>query len=171
MVVEMLIGIVSDSHGRHGVLTRAIEVLTDRGAQAIVHCGDLGTPACVEALNAAPVAAYAVAGNMDRHLAELASTMAGASVTFSRRTVEVALEDGQFLVATHGHDAHLLDELVSGAQFPYVCHGHTHRADDRRVGPVRVICPGALRSPRGRSELTCALLNTTADTVELLTVQ
>jgi len=167
----MLIGIVADSHGHHDVLARAIEILTDRGAQAIVHCGDLGTLACVAPLAAAPVPVYAVAGNMDRHLAELASAMARASVTFGRRTTEVPLGDGRFLVATHGHNAHLLDELVAGAQFPYVCHGHTHRAGDHRVGPVHVICPGALHSPRGRRDLTCALLETTADTVELLVVR
>ena len=166
----MLIGIVSDSHGHHDVLARAIEMLTDRGAEAVVHCGDLGTPACIEALAAAPVPAYAVAGNMDRHLAALGSTMTGDSLTFNRRTVEVPLDDGEFLIATHGHNTRLLDELIAGAQFPYVCHGHTHQADDRRVGPVRVICPGALRSPRGRTELTCALLNTTTDTVDLLVV-
>ena len=166
----MLIGLVSDSHGHHDLLARAIEMLTDRGAQAIVHCGDLGAMTCVATLAAAPVPAYAVAGNMDRHLAKLASAMAQASVTFGRRTVEVPLGDGRFLVATHGHHVHLLDELVAGAQFPYVCHGHTHRADDRRAGAVRVICPGALHGPRGRRDLTCALLDTAVDTVEMLVV-
>jgi len=166
----MRIGILSDSHGRHDVVARAVDMLIDRGAQAIVHCGDIGTKACLDSLVTSPVPAYAVAGNMDRHVRGLTRAVTHGALTFDPRTVEVPLGDGQFLLAIHGHDERLLAELVAGARFPYVCHGHTHRVDDRRVDSVRVICPGALRSPRGRRALTCVLLDTDADTVDLLVV-
>lgn len=167
----MIVGILSDSHGRARILRRAVDILVGRGAEVIVHCGDFSKIACLDPLAEAPVQTYAVAGNMDRHiLADLPHAAAQRGVTFHPRTVEVPLGDGRFLVALHGHDEHLLEELVLGGRFPYVCHGHTHRADDRRIGSVRVICPGALASPQGRRDLTCALLDTAADTVELLVV-
>ena len=167
----MKAGIVSDSHGRVKTLGRAVEMLVARGAEVIVHCGDFGSVADLAPLAEAPVPTYAVGGNMDRHCgADLLHTATASGVTFGPQSVEVPLGDGQFLAAVHGHNGHLLEELVLGGQFPYVCHGHTHYADDRRVGAVRVICPGALRSPRGRRALTCALLDTEADSVEFLTV-
>ncbi|MBL7133588.1 MAG: YfcE family phosphodiesterase [Phycisphaerae bacterium] len=166
----MRIGVLSDSHGHDDVVVRAVEMLVDHGVQAIVHCGDVGSPACLEPLVTSPVPAYAVAGNMDRHVPCLARAVTHGALAFHPRTVEVPLGDGQFLIATHGHDERLLAELVAGAHFPYVCHGHTHRVNDRRVAAVRVICPGALHCPRGRRSLTCALLDTDTDTVDLLVV-
>ncbi len=148
-----------------------MDAVAVHGAEAIVHCGDIGTPSCIEPLAASPVPAYAVGGNMDCHVAALSVAMTLGSLTYHPRTVEVPLGEGVFLVATHGHDERPLCELVVGGQFPYVCHGHTHRLDDHHVGAVRVICPGALRSPRGRRDLTCALLDTDADTVETLIVR
>ena len=56
----MLIGVISDTHGL--VRPQAVEVL--RGADLIIHAGDVGKPAVLEALRAiAPVAA--VRGNVD----------------------------------------------------------------------------------------------------------
>ena len=167
----MKAGIVSDSHGRVRTLGRAVELLVAHGAEAIVHCGDFGDVAGLARLAEAPVQTYAIGGNMDRHcLGSLMRLANDAGVTFRPQSVEVPLGDGRFLVAVHGDNEQLLEELVLGGQFPYVCHGHTHRSDHRRVGAVRIICPGALRSPRGRRDLTCALLDTESDRVEFLTV-
>ena len=44
-------------------------------------------------------------------------------------------------MATHGDNAHLLSERISGERFPYVCHGHTHCIRDEQFDSVRVICP------------------------------
>ena len=167
----MITGIVSDSHGRARKLRRAVEILVGRGAEAIVYCGDFGTIACFDPLAEAPVQTYAVPGNMDRHiLADLASAAARAGVVFRPQTVEVPLGDERLLAALHGHNEQILADAVRGGRFAYVCHGHTHCVSDRRIGHVRVICPGALSAPKGRRELTCALLDTAADTVDLLVV-
>ena len=166
----MKIGIVSDSHGKTRRLRAALEMLTQRGAECIVHCGDVGSPDCMALLGEASPEAYAVAGNMDRRPHPLLAAAVKANVTFSLTAVEVPIGDGRYLAATHGHDPDLLAALIAGERFPYVCHGHTHRAGDRRVGRVRVINPGALRSPRDPRHPTAALLDTDADTVELFTV-
>jgi len=162
----MNIGIVSDSHGKAKRLGRALTALEGRGADVVVHCGDVGSADCIRALGQSGLKAYAVAGNMDRDPERLAAVAAGEGVEFQWRTVEVSLGDGRFLVATHGHDSGLLAELLAGGQFPYVCHGHTHQRRDDRVGPVRVINPGALVHADPAASL--ALLDTEADTVSFI---
>ena len=166
----MRIGIVSDSHGEIDRLRGALDIFEIHDAQAIVHCGDIGSAKCIELLADAPCDVYMVAGNMDRHVERLAALARGRGIHFGWEVIEVPLADGRCLVATHGHDANILGELIRGRQFPYVCHGHTHRARDERIGAVRVINPGALRSPKDPRHPTAALLDTDAETVEFLDV-
>jgi uncharacterized protein len=166
----MIIGILSDTHGRDARLKAALEILRQRGAQAVVHCGDIGTFECLEILGQCGIAAYAVAGNVDAHLPNLEAQALKAGVTFSSEVVEVPLSKGQYLVATHGHDEAILSELLVGQQFPYVCHGHTHKTRDERIGSVRVINPGALFNCRGPNYHTVALLDTQTDELEFLKV-
>lgn len=156
----MRIGLVSDSHGKRGTLKNALDLLVANDIDAVVHCGDICCASCLRLLDKLDVPAWLVAGNMDRGLSDLDRAVAQSNVTFSYSSVEVPLEDGEYLVATHGHDDALLDSLITGGHFPYVCHGHTHRARDERSGSVRVICPGALSGPRYPSFPTAALLDT-----------
>ncbi len=167
----MKIGIVSDSHGKSKRLAKAIGMLTEAGAQAILHCGDMGSDDCVKLLGNAGVPAYAVSGNSDRHPGDLKIIAAEAGVTFSTETVEIPIGPDQYVIATHGHDEGLLGSLILGGQFPYVCHGHWHQTRDEKIGPTRVINPGSIARPRGRGHhRTCALLDTETDTVEFFEV-
>jgi len=167
----MRIGIISDSHGQIERLTSAMAILARRGAQAVVHCGDVGTVACLRALAGGGMAAYAVAGNMDsHHLRELIQAARSANVQYSTELVAVDVGGGKHLAATHGHDETLLEELIVGQQFAYVCHGHTHRVRDDRYRAVRVINPGALHHSRRPGYPTAALLDTDTDQLSLLRV-
>ena len=166
----MKVGLVSDSHGDVRRLNAALSALAGRGAEAVVHCGDIGSAECLGLLGGSGLVAAAVAGNMDRHPRRLAATAERAGVQFSERQIELDLGGGRHLAATHGHDASLLEELIRGQQFPYVCHGHTHRRRDERYGPVRVINPGALRHPRGHTGPSAAVLDTDADTLDYVSL-
>ncbi len=157
----MKIGILSDSHGDRRLLARVAAGLVGRGAEALVHCGDIGSSDCLRELGRAGVSAYAVAGNMDRKTANLAAVAAGKGVCFGCRTIEVPLGDGRHLVATHGDNEVVMAEVLAGKQFAYVCHGHTHRQRDQRIGGIRIINPGAIRN--GRPDESVALLDTETD--------
>lgn len=159
----MMIGIVSDSHGKAGRLRKALSRLLARGAEAIVHCGDVGNRECIAALAEAKVPAYAVAGNMDRHVEVLQAEAEKCGVHFSCDTILVPLAGDAYLAATHGHRAETLEQLLADGCFAYVCHGHTHRPRNEKIGDTRVINPGALRHAHPH---TAALLDTDADTVQ-----
>ena len=167
----MRIGIVSDSHGKTRRLRAALRLLAERDVDAVVHCGDVVSVECVEALGAFGRPAYVVLGNMDRRGQRLHDAAERAGVNFAWEVIEVPLGRRQYLVATHGDDPSVLAGLVAGEQFPYVCHGHTHRVRNERLGAVRVINPGALCHPRGHHPATVAVLDTEADSVETVEVR
>ncbi len=159
----MKIGIVSDSHGKVNRLRRALAMLIERGAEVIVHCGDVGSGECIIALGETHLPAYAVAGNMDRHCRSLQDAADRSGVHFGCETVLVPLDGQAYLAVTHGNKPAVLAELISDERFGYVCHGHTHQPRDERIGVTRVINPGALRHAHPP---TAAILDTDADTVE-----
>ena len=168
--VPMIIGIVSDSHGNLRRLEAALAAMAERNVQAIVHCGDIVDGESIRQLATAGVPAYVVAGNMDRHAAELQAAAQQCGVKFGWEVIEVPLDDGRYLVAMHGHDEKILGEMIAEQQFPYVCHGHTHRFRDEHIGGVRVINPGALRHARGHHGPTVAVLDTQTDTLERIAI-
>lgn len=163
----MIIGIVSDTHGDITQLTHAVGVFSHHHVHAIVHCGDVGNIECLRVLAKAAPKVYMVAGNMDRHVEELADEAQHLGISFAWEAIQVPLDDGKALVATHGHDQNLLGELIADRQFPYVCHGHTHKTRDEVINGVRVINPGALHRAKVH---TVALLDTETDVLEHIIV-
>ena len=164
----MKIGIVSDSHGKTNRLQSALDIFAERSVEAIVHCGDIISARCVALLAAADAETYLVLGNMDRHSDQLIRQAAKCGVNFSWEVIEVPIDAERHLVATHGNDEKILGEIIAKQQFPYVCHGHTHRVRDERIGKVRVINPGALYNNRDPSYPTVAVLDTETNTLETI---
>jgi putative phosphoesterase len=164
------IGIVSDSHGKAHRLRAALDAMRERNVDAIVHCGDIGSQECMEMLAEAGVDVYAVSGNMDRHVDSLQQAAEAGGVHFSTEVIEVPLGEGKSLAATHGSDRRILGELIEDQQFPYVCHGHSHHFRDERCRNVRVINPGALVHPHRPRHPTVVILDTSADTLEVIEI-
>jgi hypothetical protein len=163
----MRIGILSDTHGDVDRLARALEVFSHHQVHAVVHCGDVGSVECLRLLaNAAPNV-YVVTGNTDRHIDQLAVEAESLGINFAWEAVQVPLDDGKALVATHGHDDKLLGELIADRQFNYVCHGHSHKIRDEHINGVRVINPGALHRAKVH---TVAVLDTAGDVLEHIVV-
>ena len=164
----MRIGIVSDTHGDADQLSHALEIFSHHQVQAVVHCGDVGSIQCLRMLANAALNVYVVMGNTDHHIDELAEEAGSLGINFAWEAVQVPLNDGTALVATHGHDESLLGELIADRQFRYVCHGHSHKIRDERINGVRVINPGALHRAKVH---TVAVLDTGSDVLEHIVVR
>jgi len=161
----MKVGILSDSHGKSHRLAKALAELTDRRAEIIVHCGDVSGVKGIEQLSCAGKA-YMVAGNMDRHIENLAAAAEKWGIGYACEVIEIPLGNGKRLAATHGNDEQVLGQLISDQRFDYVCHGHTHRRRDEKIGRTRVINPGALHHPRQPNWPSAAVLDTETDSLE-----
>jgi len=139
----MLIGVVSDTHGllRPQVLPLLV------GADAILHLGDVGDPAIIEALAAiAPVTA--IRGNIDVHgpCGQLPET-------------EIVSIAGQELYLLH--DVQQLDLDPAAAGFAGVLFGHSHRPEIRRQKGVIYFNPGSCGPRRFQLPITCGRLTVT----------
>jgi uncharacterized protein len=167
------IGLLSDSHGRAETTRKAVERLVREGAQVLIHLGDVGTLEVIDELlvsappnpgdnphteSGEPLEAHVVFGNVDWDADSMARYARSSGIAVDHPVGRLDC-NGRQLVFLHGHDGAAMSRELA-AEPAYLCHGHSHRTRDERVGKTRVINPGALFRA---SEYTVALLDTEAD--------
>ena len=161
---EMLIGIISDTHDKLTRTRIAVDMLQTVGAQALVHCGDFVEPDLLAVCAGQPV--YFVLGNNDLDSARALEAMGDAiGATFLGWGGVIDL-GGKRIGITHGH-THGDYKRVLAANPDYLLMGHSHVAEDRRQGAVRLINPGALHRA---NPYTVALLDLETDNLCFLEV-
>lgn len=160
----MLLGIISDTHDKLARTRSAIEILLAAGAQCLVHCGDFVEPEILAVCTGPPL--YFVLGNNDVYCADALESMGkavGATSLGWGGIVELA---GKRVAVTHGHMLSDYRRLLAASP-DYLLLGHSHVAEDVRVGTIRRINPGALHRA---SPFTVALLDLATDQLQLLEV-
>jgi putative phosphoesterase len=160
----MPIGILSDTHDELARTRRAVELLKEAGAEALVHCGDLTSPSIISLCSVLPF--WFVLGNHDADsvpVIQQAAEETGA--TCLDWAGEILLEDRRIWVA-HGHMSYDIRRALN-ARPDYLFSGHSHIVSDTRVGRVSRINPGALVDA---DRYTVALLNLITDELEILTL-
>jgi hypothetical protein len=161
----MRLGILSDTHAAAAITRRAVALLVAAGAEHLVHCGDVGDEAVLDALAGVP--ASFVFGNNDYDHAGLrryAETLGIACMGVSG-----LLEfDGKRVAVTHGDDAGLVARYRRpGSGYDYLLTGHSHVRHDHRFGDLRWINPGALYRATAK---TVATLDLETDALTTITV-
>lgn len=139
----MLIGILSDTHGDTHRTAHALAIFRSLGAGAILHCGDIGSTGVLAELATSEVPVHAVLGNVDLYDPDIEAFPATTRVVMHGRFADLVI-DGHRIAIAHGDDALILRRAIISGDFEYVFTGHTHEARDDRVGPTRVINPGAV---------------------------
>lgn len=157
----MKIGILSDTHNQVERTRIAVAMLKARGAEVLIHCGDITTPEVVYECGLIP--SYFVFGNCDynrTHLLNAMEVVGGICLGAG----DVITLGGRKLAVTHGDSEHELDRLER-AQPDYLFTGHTHHQTDEQFGTIRRINPGALHRA---SFWSVALLDLKTDELEVL---
>jgi putative phosphoesterase len=132
--------LISDTHG----LLRPEAVNTLRGAELIVHAGDIGKAAVLETLRAlAPV--KAVRGNVDRET--------WTSVLPKTEAFEID-QVGVYVL----HDLGELNLMPEASGFKVIVSGHTHQPAIRSRNGVLFVNPGSAGPRRFRLPVSMALL-------------
>jgi putative phosphoesterase len=159
----MLIGLLSDSHGRADMAAQAVGALAEHGVGMLLHLGDVGSEDVLDEL--AGHNARVVFGNCDWDIESL-SRHAGLLEVQVDHPMGIIDVDGHVIAFTHGHIGGLMEQAVSDG-VDYLCHGHLHAVRDDRVGRTRVISPGALSRA---TRYTCAVLDPARDAVRWLEI-
>ena len=136
-----LIGVVSDTHGHVAYTRQAGQMLSALEVEAVLHCGDIGSPEIVPLFAAWPT--HFVFGNVDYDVAELERAILAAGQHCHGRFGRFELA-GRQIALVHGDDFAALASAVEGGELDLVCTGHTHIARQQRVGKTLVVNPGAL---------------------------
>jgi len=144
----MIIGVISDTHG----LLRSEALAALRGADHIIHAGDVGGPELLAKLAAlAPLSV--VRGNNDRgRFAEAIPTTA---------TVQA---NGVSIYVIHDLAELVLDPLACG--FGVVVVGHSHRPQQQERDGVLYFNPGSAGPRRFRLPVTVGRLTIEAGVVQ-----
>jgi len=137
----MRLAVVSDTHGHVGSTTAAIRLLGRQKVEAVIHCGDIGSPAIIPLFSAWP--AHFVFGNVDHNEGELARAIQEAGQTCHGHFGKLELA-GRKIAWLHSDDRDLFEETVESGEWDLVCYGHTHVAEQHRAGGTLVLNPGAL---------------------------
>ncbi len=167
-----LIGIISDSHGRAAATELAARLLVERGAELLIHLGDVGSEQVIDALIQGVDAAgkvtppvHLVFGNTDWDAAELGEYARHVGVQVDHPAGRLTI-DGKTLAFTHGDEPRLMQQAVVD-RVDYLFHGHTHKTRDQVIGSTRVINPGALHRA---AQHTAALLDVAGGRLEFVHV-
>ncbi len=160
----MLVGILSDSHGRTDMVRRAMTLFDQLGVQHVFHCGDVGGVEVFEELVGKPLTF--VWGNTDTPTGALLSFLAGAGIAGPDDPPQLAELAGRRIAVFHGHEPGF-EPALRNLQVDYLFHGHTHVARDERQAGKRVINPGALQRARIKTVATLDLTNDTVEFYEL----
>lgn len=160
----MLLGILADTHDEVARTRAAIALLRGAGAAALVHCGDLASPAIVGLLGGLP--SWFVLGNHDADRLpdlERAARAAGVGCLGWGGVVDVG---GRRVGVVHGHLRADLRRVLAEAP-DFLLSGHSHIPAAWDDGPTRRINPGALHRA---DEFTVALLDLRTGAVRFLPI-
>jgi putative phosphoesterase len=114
----------------------------------LIHCGDIGSADIPSLFRPWPT--HYVLGNVDHASESLTRAIADAGHTLHGRFGELLLS-GVRIAFLHGDDGRRFQETIESGEWDLVCYGHTHVADQRRVGKTLTLNPGALYRANPRS--------------------
>jgi putative phosphoesterase len=137
----MRLAILSDIHDNVWKLAGALD--RARGADAMICCGDLGSPFIVHQLGrgfAGPI--HVIFGNNDGDLFRIAANAA----RYPHIKIHGEMLRGEFAakrIAANHYD-NIARAIAASGEYDVVCYGHNHVYDVSRVGRTLAINPGAI---------------------------
>jgi uncharacterized protein len=159
----MKIGVLSDTHDRVQITAEAVRLLTEQGAELLLHCGDIASPRIVRLFES--ICTHFVFGNWDDEQ-ELSPVMREIGATPHREFGQLTLA-GKKVAWVHSHRYGQLQRLEQSGEFDFLFYGHTHVAESHQTGRTLVANPGAIFRARPRTCLLVDLANAELQTIEI----
>jgi hypothetical protein len=135
-VVQLLVGVLSDSHDHLQNLKKALEVLQSEGAELIIHAGDYVAPFSVALLAQLSLPWYGVRGNND---GEVLGIFERSSGKISSPHLKIEEKGYRIWVSHYPQPA---EAAFESAHFDLVVYGHTHQAVIKENRGKLLVNPG-----------------------------
>jgi len=123
----MIICILSDSHDHIPLLDAAVAEAKEKGAKAVLHCGDVVAPSTLKCLNKHHLPVHVIHGNNSGDLYSLGQMATRPDNVLHYHGMDAGVElAGKriFLV----HYPHYARAMAATGEWDMVCCGHTHKA-------------------------------------------
>ena len=144
----MKVCILSDSHDNRALLERAVEDAVNRGAEAVLHCGDVVAPSTLGVLKRFELPVYVIHGNNTGDLFVLSrmSHRPGSQVHYYGQDAGIDLGGRRIFLV---HYPHYARAMATTGDWDLVCCGHDHEAriellDNIKGGKTPVVNPGTV---------------------------
>lgn len=132
----MKICILSDSHDNRRLMALAVEDAKSRGAEAVLHCGDVVAPTTLRALQKFDLPVHVIHGNNTGDMFNLSrlATEAGSVIRYYGQDAAIELGGRNIFIVHYPHYAHA---MACTGDYDMVCCGHDHRVEIRHVDNVK----------------------------------
>ena len=131
----MKICIVSDSHDNRFLLAAAVRDAKERGAQAVLHCGDVVAPTTLRVLNPIGLPIHVIHGNNTGDTYSMARLSHDETSMIHYHGQDAGIELGGkriFIV----HYPHYARAMGTTGEWDIVCCGHDHRAEIDHIANI-----------------------------------
>ncbi len=132
----MKICILSDSHDNRRLLDHAAEDAKARGAEAILHCGDVVAPTTLRVLQKHGLPVHVIHGNNVGDLVSMSKLAAepGSVIHFYGADAGITLSGRHIFIV---HYPHYARGMATTGDWDLVCCGHDHRPEIQWVPNIR----------------------------------
>ncbi|MCL2484561.1 MAG: metallophosphoesterase [Endomicrobia bacterium] len=146
----MLIGVISDTHNDISSIKEAVKFFNLRGANLVLHCGDIFSASAAKEFAALKCGFKAVFGNSDFEHSALENVISNFGI-IQNAPFEFTLKEKKFVMS------HRIFTTAAG-KYDYIIYGHTHIPRIEKIRETVFLNPGEACGWRyGRR--TVALIN------------
>ncbi len=164
----MLIGVLSDIHDNFGNLEQALAIFKERGAEALIFCGDFCSPIPPRVMASefeGEVHCVFGNGDGDRFAMFKAASTQYLNLKLHGEYAELEFE-GVKIAATHY--PFYAKALAQTGDYDAVFCGHTHKVHQEQIGDCLWLNPGEILGWKGRA--TCAIYDTATNSATIITL-
>ena len=132
----MKVCIVSDSHDNRALLKEAGADAHARGAEAILHCGDIVAPSTLSVLREFKLPIYVINGNNtgDMHTMYRMASKPENYIHFYGHDADLDLAGRKIFIV---HYPHYAEAMATTGNYDLVCCGHDHKTNIRPVNNIK----------------------------------
>ena len=132
----MKVCIVSDSHDNRFLLAAAVKDAKARGAEAVLHCGDVVAPTTLRILNPFGLPVHVIHGNNTGDMFSLSrlSHNEDSVVQYYGQDAGITLAGRKIFIV---HYPHYAEAMATTGDWDMVCCGHDHKAGIREIRNIK----------------------------------